>query len=166
MSSRLPSSVVCALLVFVSIKPVYAAKVGIAAAIVAVARLIVFAIGQSYVLKLSAVLWGTLFAAGALFLSLAYKDMVKQGTETHSPTAAAQGLASGADDAEQLAKWKSLLDNGAITQEEFDDKKRQLLGIISPVVSTATQQYTCPRCGAAVAQGEQSCKACGQMFNW
>lgn len=33
------------------------------------------------------------------------------------------------DAAEELQKYKQLLDNGVITQEEFDAKKKQLLGI-------------------------------------
>lgn len=32
-------------------------------------------------------------------------------------------------DADELKKYKDLLDNGVITQEEFDAKKRQLLGL-------------------------------------
>lgn len=33
------------------------------------------------------------------------------------------------DEADQLKKFKDLLDNGVITQEEFDAKKKQLLGL-------------------------------------
>ncbi len=33
------------------------------------------------------------------------------------------------DDAEQLQKFKKLLDDGVITQEEFDAKKKQILGL-------------------------------------
>ena len=33
------------------------------------------------------------------------------------------------DDVEQLKKFKDLLDSGVITQEEFDEKKKQLLGL-------------------------------------
>ena len=33
------------------------------------------------------------------------------------------------DEADQLKKYKDLLDNGVITQEEFDAKKKQLLGL-------------------------------------
>ena len=32
-------------------------------------------------------------------------------------------------DADELAKFKALLDNGAITQEEYDAKKKQILGL-------------------------------------
>ncbi|MBR0032799.1 MAG: SHOCT domain-containing protein [Treponema sp.] len=31
--------------------------------------------------------------------------------------------------ADELAKWKRLLDTGTITQTEFDAKKKQLLGL-------------------------------------
>ena len=33
------------------------------------------------------------------------------------------------DPIEEIRKYKSLLDDGIITQEEFDAKKKQLLGI-------------------------------------
>ena len=33
------------------------------------------------------------------------------------------------DEADQLKKFKDLLDSGVITQEEFDQKKKQLLGL-------------------------------------
>ena len=38
-------------------------------------------------------------------------------------------LSNEKDMAESLEKYKALLDKGAITQEEFDDKKKQLLGL-------------------------------------
>lgn len=31
--------------------------------------------------------------------------------------------------ADELLKWKGLLDQGVITQEEFDAKKKELLGL-------------------------------------
>lgn len=37
--------------------------------------------------------------------------------------------ASSISAADELAKWKRLLDNGTITQTEFDAKKKQLLGL-------------------------------------
>lgn len=32
-------------------------------------------------------------------------------------------------DADEIAKYKALLDSGAITQEEYEAKKKQLLGL-------------------------------------
>lgn len=38
-------------------------------------------------------------------------------------------IAPASDEADQLKKYKDLLDSGVITQEEFDAKKKQLLGL-------------------------------------
>ena len=38
-------------------------------------------------------------------------------------------LATGLSPADELKKYKELLDSGAITEEEFEEKKNQLLGI-------------------------------------
>lgn len=46
--------------------------------------------------------------------------------EPESAKAAAHAGGSAAD---EILKWKQLLDMGAITQEEFDQKKKQLLGL-------------------------------------
>jgi predicted Zn-dependent peptidase len=51
----------------------------------------------------------------------------KRRNEAQSP-AASQPAAAGAIP-EQIKKFKELLDMGAITQEEFDAKKKQLLGL-------------------------------------
>lgn len=48
-------------------------------------------------------------------------------TAPQAPYAAPQANVAGA--AEELKKYKELLDMGAITQEEFDEKKKQLLGL-------------------------------------
>ncbi len=44
-------------------------------------------------------------------------------------TATAPASVSAGSDAEELKKFKELLDMGVITQEEFDAKKKQLLGL-------------------------------------
>ena len=46
----------------------------------------------------------------------------------HSKSKSAQG-ASAISSADELKKFKELLDMGVITQEEFDAKKKQLLGL-------------------------------------
>ena len=51
------------------------------------------------------------------------KDYIEK---TAKQSAASSGSASGAD---ELKKFKVLLDEGIITQEEFDAKKKQLLGL-------------------------------------
>ena len=43
--------------------------------------------------------------------------------------APAEPAAAGAGTADELKKFKVLLDSGVITQEEFDAKKKELLGL-------------------------------------
>lgn len=54
------------------------------------------------------------------------KALQKQGKQTPPP---AQPTDQTVDAAAEIAKFKSLLDNGAITQDEYEAKKKQLLGI-------------------------------------
>lgn len=55
------------------------------------------------------------------FLELIIKDNQQtENTESHK---------QGADPADQIMKYKKLLDAGAITQKEYDAKKKQLLGL-------------------------------------
>lgn len=70
--------------------------------------------------------------------SLLYKNMANQAQECLSlfqvicntqSQPSAQPVASSIDVADEIMKFKQLLDAGAITQEEFDAKKKQLLGI-------------------------------------
>lgn len=76
--------------------------------------------------------------------------------------------------ADELKKFKELLDMGVIAQEEFDTKKNQLLGItntppqnntnFAPPAAPIPQQYTCPTCNGLVKYGEPVCKNCGTAF--
>lgn len=85
--------------------------------------------------------------------------------------------------ADELKKFKELLDMGVITQEEFDTKKKQLLGIgggypsnppaqssqttvSAPVAPPAPRMYLCPTCRGSVGYGEPRCRYCGALFNW
>ena len=46
-----------------------------------------------------------------------------------NPTNAQPTVVAAASNADELKKYKDLLDSGVITQEEFDEKKKQLLGL-------------------------------------
>ncbi|MBR4734039.1 MAG: SHOCT domain-containing protein [Lachnospiraceae bacterium] len=48
---------------------------------------------------------------------------------SHTADAPISAPADGVDVAAELRKYKALLDDGIITQEEFDAKKKQLLGL-------------------------------------
>lgn len=52
-----------------------------------------------------------------------FLDSCMDDSKKNTPTAAAPS------DAEELMKWKILLDRGAITEEEYSAKKKQLLGL-------------------------------------
>lgn len=71
---------------------------------------------------------------GYFCIGLWCKYEVKWATEKSTITvAASSGQVRNASpiigDADKLKTYKSLLDSGAITQEEFDEKKRQILGL-------------------------------------
>lgn len=55
-----------------------------------------------------------------------YEDIRKRVNEAKTTKVATSGVPSAAD---ELKKFKELLDMGVITQEEFDTKKKQLLGL-------------------------------------
>lgn len=52
-------------------------------------------------------------------------SLIKDGEETASPVVPTAAISA----ADELKKFKELLDMGVITQEEFDAKKKQLLGL-------------------------------------
>ena len=54
---------------------------------------------------------------------------LKQLIESHNASANPAFQASGSSAAAQIKEFKALLDDGILTQEEFDQKKKQLLGI-------------------------------------
>lgn len=57
------------------------------------------------------------------------KTVSEKAQSEASKPAEASAPAPGADEADQIKKYKELLDSGAITQEEYDAKKKQLLGL-------------------------------------
>ncbi|MBQ4560082.1 MAG: SHOCT domain-containing protein [Tyzzerella sp.] len=54
---------------------------------------------------------------------------VQPVTYTQQAPAQAEPEKSAVDETELLKKYKDLLDSGVITQEEFDAKKKQILGL-------------------------------------
>lgn len=54
--------------------------------------------------------------------------LIKRQTEKKAPEVIIQDTIK-SDEADQIKKYKALLDGGVISQEEFDAKKKQLLGL-------------------------------------
>ena len=71
---------------------------------------------------LQSVLFTVLFIAGAVLLGVAFSS-------NKGKAALATGtMFSGSGKIERLTRFKDLLDKGVLTQEEFEEKKRQILG--------------------------------------
>lgn len=73
---------------------------------------------------------GSLVGAGAgLGLGMMMPQMLQQAMQSAQPSAAAQpaSMATGPDAFELLGKLKALLDSGAITPDEYEAKKKDLL---------------------------------------
>lgn len=68
--------------------------------------------------------YGNLFFACILFANCLFQSISK--SKNNNQQANIKSLSTSAD---ELKKYKDLLDNGVISQEEFDAKKKQLLGL-------------------------------------
>lgn len=60
---------------------------------------------------------------------------------------------SGAD---EIYKYKKLLDQGIITEKEFEKKKKKILGVEEKTL----QSLKCPNCGATYNSGQTQCEYC------
>ncbi|MBO4915953.1 MAG: SHOCT domain-containing protein [Oscillospiraceae bacterium] len=67
--------------------------------------------------------------AGYLLLGLSMEPRIATNNALSGETVSVAPNASGVNTIEKLTRLKALLDAGAITQEEFDAKKKQLLGL-------------------------------------
>ena len=69
-------------------------------------------------------LWDLVTAAALFFVGLWQKNALYPGAGPKNR--APQQYVSGAD---EIKKYKELLDNGAITPQEYEEKKKQILGL-------------------------------------
>lgn len=130
------SLVLLVLLMIAGIKPKSAKTLGLIATILAVVRLVALVIGdvtRGHEITASRILWGLLFTAGTLLLGLTYdsfskKAVVSKAAVTQNSNVSAQGIFEDSN-VEKLMRLKSFLDEGVLTQEEFDEKKKQILGL-------------------------------------
>ena len=69
-----------------------------------------------------------MYLANAKEIHDALSDIIIE-RQKNKPTAENTTVVQNSDEADKLKKYKDLLDSGVITQEEFDAKKKQLLGL-------------------------------------
>ena len=65
-----------------------------------------------------------------------------------------------ATEADELMKYKRLLDSGAITKAEYEEKKDQLLNKEKP----ENKFIVCPYCGTKNDKSAAKCSACGAFL--
>lgn len=124
------------LLMLVSIKPKSAKSLGTVAAIVSMIRLAVSVIAdiiEGYSFSATGFIWGLLFAASAMLLGLTYDCLGNNAPAVGnsvlvSETPIAQKILQ-TGNVDKILRLKEFLDKGIITQEEFDQKKKELLNL-------------------------------------
>lgn len=124
------------LLMIASIQTKYAITYGFVAGILVIVRFVINLIGSKasgYNLIISYVLDELFLVVGGILLGFTYKKLServainKVVTVQNSDTITQKSFED--SNAEKLMHLKSFLDKGIITQEEFDEKKKQLLGL-------------------------------------
>lgn len=124
------------LLMVLSIKPKSAKSLGTIAAGICVVRLVVLIIRniiEGYGFSIGAVIWGILLAASAMLLGLTYDNLSKEvpsiKVSTPIRVVSTEQKTVQTDNVEKLLRLKAFLDEGVLTQEEFDQKKKELLNL-------------------------------------
>lgn len=123
-------------LLLVSIKPKSAKTLGTIAAGFAAVRLVAIIINnliEGYEFSFEAIAWGVLITVSAMLLGLTYDGYANSVSvsKTHVPVrenAVAQNTLQ-TNNVEKILRLKEFLDQGVITQEEFDQKKKELLNL-------------------------------------
>jgi len=125
--------VIWVLLLIASLNPKLTKKLGIAAGIIAAVRFL-FSLISNLIVNGSLGLTFTGFLSylalivGALMIGLSATDNAAKEISATAASKATLVEKNSETQIDRLTKLKSLLDNGVITQEEFDQKKKQILG--------------------------------------
>ena len=125
--------VVYVLLMLSSINLKKAKNFGFIAMILSIVRLLLLIIRnltQGFGIGAYLIIWGVLLAVGSMLLGLAYDEIVN-GENTKKITATNLNKVNTAEESnvEKVVRLKAFLDDGLITREEFDEKKKQLLNL-------------------------------------
>ncbi len=125
--------VIWVLLLIASLNPKLTKKLGIAAGIIAAVRFLFSLISNLIVygslgLTFTGFLSYLALIVGALMIGLSATDNAAKEISATAASKATLVEKNSETQIDRLTKLKSLLDNGVITQEEFDQKKKQILG--------------------------------------
>lgn len=126
--------VIWVLLLIASLNPKLTKKLGIAAGIIAAVRFLFSLIsslivnGSLGLITFTGFLSPLALIVGALMIGLSATDNAAKEISATAASKATLVEKNSETQIDRLTKLKSLLDNGVITQEEFDQKKKQILG--------------------------------------
>jgi hypothetical protein len=125
--------VIWVLLLVAGLNPKSTKKLGIAAGIIAAVRFLFSLIINLIVdgllgLTFTGFLSYLALIVGALMIGLSASDNAAKEIPATAASKATMVEKNSESQIDRLTKLKSLLDSGVITQEEFDQKKKQILG--------------------------------------
>ena len=125
-----------ATLLFISIKPRLAkrcARIAAASSVISIVLNLLNLYWLSFSFAATYILKQLLFSACAILLVMTHSSFFEKKPKAVASTAnqvsAAAQSASGSSSVDKLIQLKALLDAGIISQEEFNEKKKQLLGL-------------------------------------
>lgn len=125
--------VVYVLLMLSSINLKKAKNFGFIAMILSIVRLLLLIIRnltQGFGIGAYLIIWGVLLAVGSMLLGLAYDEIVNGESSKKIATSNLNKVNIAEEsNVEKVVRLKAFLDDGLITREEFDEKKKQLLNL-------------------------------------
>lgn len=105
--------------------------------------------------------FGFFFIGWLIDVICALREMLTAPAPVVLPYVAPRPVSNGpATEADELMKYKRLLDNGAITKEEYKQKKRELLSKKKP----EELFVECPYCGSKNDKNAAKCSSCGALL--
>lgn len=114
--------------------------------------------------------FGLFYIGWLIDIVCALRDMIRHRTvpaqlpapayPPQQPVYPAPANNASATEADELMKYKRLLDNGAITKAEYEQKKRELLDKEKP----ENKFVVCPYCGSKNDKGAAKCTSCGAFL--
>ncbi len=122
-------AVVCILFVVIGLNRKNAKTISIVAAALLVVKFLLTTLSNSFHLNFTNILFNTIPIIGTIMIGLVLNiDDVKTSSGKTASSNSINLTTPAENQIDRLTKLKDLLDNGVISQEEFDAKKKQILG--------------------------------------